>query len=71
MGCCKDECGTNCNCPSANVIKGLKAKLLYQSCELKCTPADRCECDEVLDLIKEANEWIDNLEGEVGGCIDG
>ena len=73
MGCCKETCGLgpDCRCPSENVIKGLKAKLLYQACELKCTPADRCECEDVLEYIRQANEWIDSLPGDVGECNDG
>ena len=43
------------------VIRGLKAKLLYESCT--CTPADRCECDAVMEDISVANDWISSLEG--------
>ena len=48
------------------VIRGLKAKLLYESCT--CTPIDKCECDAVMEDIKLANEWITSLEGEVREC---
>ena len=50
------------------VIRGLKAKLLYESCT--CTPADRCECDLVMEDIRIANEWIETLDGEVKNCED-
>ena len=50
------------------VIRGLKAKLLYESCT--CTPADRCECDLVMEDIRVANEWIETLDGEVKNCED-
>ena len=48
------------------VIRGLKAKLLYESCT--CTPADKCECDAVMEDINIANEWIASLEGDVREC---
>ena len=32
--------------PNESVIRGLKAKLVYESCNLICTPADRCTCDQ-------------------------
>ena len=48
------------------VIRGLKAKLLYESCT--CTPADRCECDLVMEDIRVANEWIETLDGEANSC---
>jgi|TARA_R110001583_G_scaffold77308_1_gene210555 hypothetical protein len=48
------------------VIRGLKAKLLYESCT--CTPIDKCDCDVVMKDIKLANEWIASLEGEVREC---
>jgi len=51
------------------IIRGLKAKLLYESCT--CTPADRCECDEVMEDIRVANEWIKTLDGEANSCEDG
>tara|TARA_R100000008_G_scaffold86465_1_gene79718 strand:- start:1970 stop:2158 length:189 start_codon:yes stop_codon:yes gene_type:complete len=54
-----------------DIIRGLKAKLKYQGCRLDCTPADKCECDEVLDLIEKANEWIENLPGDIGVCQNG
>ena len=51
------------------VIRGLKAKLLYESCT--CTPADKCKCDAVMEDIKVANEWIESLDGEAQECFDG
>jgi len=51
-----------------DIIRGLKAKLLYQGCDLICTPITKCACDEVLDLIKQANEWINSLPGDTGEC---
>ena len=50
------------------VIRGLKAKLLYESCT--CTPADRCECDVVMEDISVANDWIDTLDGEAQDCCE-
>ena len=54
---------------SEQIIRGLKAKLLYESST--CTPADRCECDLVMENIRIANEWIESLEGEAESCEDG
>ena len=51
-----------------NVIRGLKAKLTYESCDLTCTPADRCTCEQVLDDISAANNWIDSLPGNALSC---
>ena len=51
------------------VIRGLKAKLLYESCT--CTPIDKCECDLVMEDIHAANEWIESLSGEANQCEDG
>ncbi|MAH42990.1 hypothetical protein CL614_04695 [archaeon] len=51
------------------VIRGLKAKVLYESCT--CTPIDKCECDAVMEDIKIANEWIESLDGEAQDCCDG
>tara|TARA_Y100000310_G_scaffold318473_1_gene372585 strand:+ start:161 stop:346 length:186 start_codon:yes stop_codon:yes gene_type:complete len=48
------------------VIRGLKAKLLYESCT--CTPADKCECDAVMEDIRVANEWIESLDGDANVC---
>ena len=50
------------------IIRGLKAKLLYESCT--CTPSDKCECDKVMEDIVVANEWISSLEGEAQDCCD-
>ena len=56
---------------SDEVVRGLKAKLLYESCDLKCTPADKCQCDIVLREIDAANEWIQSLPGDETECSDG
>tara|TARA_R100000995_G_scaffold72226_1_gene40961 strand:- start:271 stop:477 length:207 start_codon:yes stop_codon:yes gene_type:complete len=50
------------------VIRGLKAKLIYQSCDLVCTPLDRCECDNVTEDIRAAEEWISHLPGTESFC---
>ena len=50
------------------IIRGLKAKLLYESCT--CTPSDKCECDRVMEDIVVANEWISSLGGEAQDCCD-
>jgi hypothetical protein len=51
------------------IVRGLKAKLLYESCT--CTPANKCECDEVMEDIRIANVWIEQLEGpEAQSCED-
>ena len=42
--------------PSDQVIRGLKAKLVYEKSELQCTPANKCACDRVLKDIKIANQ---------------
>ena len=53
-----------------NVIRGLKAKLVYESCDLVCTPSDRCTCEQVLEDISSANDWIKSLQGEAIVCED-
>ena len=69
MGCCREEENKkNCECPSDQVIKGLKAKLIYESCELNCTPADKCACEIVLSDIDAANQWIQSLPGKESSC---
>ena len=67
MGCCRENENTD-NTPNEQVIRGLKAKLIYQSCDLVCTPADRCACDNVLDDIQAAEAWINSLPGEESKC---
>ena len=67
MGCCRENEKT-CECPSDQVIKGLKAKLIYENCELKCTPADKCACEIVLSDIQAANIWIQSLPGKESAC---
>ena len=54
--------------PNEQVIRGLKAKLVYEESKLVCTPADRCACDNVLKDIKIANEWLESLPGEETSC---
>ena len=54
--------------PNENVIRGLKAKLVYESCDLLCTPADRCTCEQVLNDIAAANNWISTLPGDALWC---
>tara|TARA_R100001377_G_C3127660_1_gene88197 strand:+ start:313 stop:486 length:174 start_codon:yes stop_codon:yes gene_type:complete len=51
------------------IIRGLKAKLLYESCT--CTPIDKCDCAIVMEDIRIANEWIETLDGEANSCEDG
>ena len=51
---------------SEQIIRGLKAKLLYESCT--CTPIDKCDCDHVMEDIAVANKWIESLDGEVREC---
>ena len=53
---------------SEQIIRGLKAKLLYESCT--CTPIDKCECDAVMEDIRVANEWIETLDGEARECCN-
>ena len=53
---------------SEEVVRGLKAKLVYECCDLKCTPADRCECDRVLHEMELANQWILSLPGNESDC---
>jgi len=50
------------------VIRGLKAKVLYESCT--CTPIDKCDCDSVMEDISIANEWIKSLDGQAGDCCE-
>ena len=54
--------------PNESVIRGLKSKLIYESCNLICTPADRCTCDQVLEDISAANDWIESLPGDAIVC---
>ena len=53
---------------SDGIVRGLKAKLIYECCDLKCTPADKCECDRVLQEIELANQWILSLPGDESEC---
>ena len=68
MGCCREDKNKECRFPNDQVIRGLKAKLLYQSCDLVCSPADKCACDNVIDDIRVAEQWIDSLPGEESKC---
>jgi|TARA_Y100000034_G_scaffold120261_1_gene162975 hypothetical protein len=54
--------------PNEQVIRGLKAKLQYESCDLLCTPIERCDCEEMLNDIVAANNWIQSLPGESAEC---
>ena len=54
--------------PNESVIRGLKAKVTYESCNLICTPADKCTCDQVLMDIAAANAWIESLPGTAIIC---
>ena len=54
--------------PNESVIRGLKAKVKYESCNLICTPADKCTCDQVLEAISSANAWIESLPGDAITC---
>jgi len=52
--------------PGEQIIRGLKAKLEYESCV--CTPIDKCECDIVMKDIQAANSWIQSLPGNKSSC---
>jgi len=54
--------------PNEQVIRGLKAKLLYFSEDCNCTPTDRCQCNQMLEDVRVADDWIRNLSGEVYNC---
>ena len=54
--------------PNEQVIRGLKAKLVYEESKLVCTPSDRCAWDSVLRDIAVANEWLETLPGEESIC---
>jgi hypothetical protein len=54
--------------PNEQVIRGLKAKLQYESCDLLCTPIEKCDCEEMLNDIIAANSWIQSLPGESAEC---
>jgi hypothetical protein len=54
--------------PNEQVIRGLKAKLQYESCDLLCTPIEKCDCEEMLNDIIAANNWIQSLPGESAEC---
>ncbi len=70
MGCCRDGVNDSktCKFPGADIIRGLKAKLIYQSCDLTCSPADRCVCESVKEEIRLAEDWIRSLPGEESRC---
>jgi len=50
------------------IIRGLKAKLKYQGCDLTCSPITKCECEEVLREIDIADHWIESLPGDESSC---
>ncbi len=54
--------------PTESVIRGLKARLQFCSQDIICTPANRCACDQMLEDLKESQEWIDSLPGEASSC---
>tara|TARA_Y100000310_G_scaffold299136_1_gene333695 strand:+ start:164 stop:343 length:180 start_codon:yes stop_codon:yes gene_type:complete len=56
--------------PNEQVIRGLKAKLQYESCDLLCTPIEKCDCEEMLNDIIAANNWIVSLPGNGSSCDD-
>ena len=33
-----------------------------------CTPADRCACEQMLEDLRESEEWINSLPGEASSC---
>ena len=54
--------------PDEQVIRGLKAKVLYFTDDCKCTPIDKCACDQMLEDVRTADEWVNSLPGEVFDC---
>ena len=54
--------------PSEQVIRGLKAKLLYFTEDCTCTPADKCACDQMLEDVRAADYWVANLPGSETNC---
>lgn len=54
--------------PNEQIIRGLKAKLIYFSDDCRCTPADKCACDQMLEDVQAADEWIKILPGKETIC---
>ena len=54
--------------PNEQVIRGLKAKVLYFTEDCVCTPIDKCSCDEMLEDVQAADDWINSLPGEGTQC---
>jgi hypothetical protein len=54
--------------PNEQVIRGLKAKLLYFTEDCNCTPVDHCQCNQMLEDVRVADEWIKNLTGDISTC---
>lgn len=54
--------------PNEQVIRGLKAKVLYFTEDCKCTPINKCACEEMLEDVQAADDWIDSLPGQEFKC---
>ena len=54
--------------PTENIIRGLKARLQYCSQTVICTPSDRCACEQMLEDLRESEDWINSLPGEASSC---
>jgi hypothetical protein len=54
--------------PNEQVIRGLKAKVLYFTEDCTCTPIDKCACDEMLEDVQAADKWIRSLPGHETKC---
>jgi hypothetical protein len=54
--------------PSEQVIRGLKAKLMYFTEDCLCTPISKCACDAMLKDVQAADDWIGNLPGSETTC---
>ena len=54
--------------PNEQVIRGLKAKVLYFTEDCKCTPIDKCACDAMFEDVQAADEWIRSLPGQETIC---
>jgi len=54
--------------PNEQVIRGLKAKLLYFTEDCRCTPIDKCACDQMIEDVEAADNWIRSLPGEETQC---
>jgi len=54
--------------PNEQVVRGLKAKVLYFTEDCICTPIDKCACEEMLEDVRAADEWINSLPGKETQC---